>query len=197
MALFRHVASGSFPGEQWSFTLHTSGSVSLDAAQQAWIDALTALWTGKLDALAPIDVVLTEASTADLVQATGQQTSRLIEPMNLPGVAVTTSLPPQVSVCVSLRTNEATRAGRGRFFLPPFAVATVDHGRLLQASQTAAVAAVQAMFSSLSGDLLQPVIYGRSSHTTKDIVSFNVGDVFDTQRRRRNGLIESRVGGTV
>lgn len=197
MALFRHVLNGTFPGESWSFTLHTEGSISIEAAQTAWVDAVTALIDGELDALISTTVEATEASTAEINQATGQQITKRQAGVSLPGVAVTTTLPPQLAVCVSLRTNLATRAGRGRFYLPPFAVATVDVGRLLAASQDAAVTAVEAFFSSLSGDSLQPVIYNRGPATLQDVTSFDIGDVFDTQRRRRNKLIEARDSGTV
>jgi hypothetical protein len=36
------------------------------------------------------------------------------------------------------------------------------------------------------------VLYGRTSHLTTPIAQFNVGDVIDTQRRRRSKLIETR-----
>jgi hypothetical protein len=36
------------------------------------------------------------------------------------------------------------------------------------------------------------VIYHRASGTTTPVVSLDVGDVIDTQRRRRNKLVEDR-----
>lgn len=192
MALYRHVAIGVFPGESWSFTLHTLGSADLATAQTTWSDAITALWTGKLDALVATDVELTEVTTASMDQATGKQISRLSDDVSLPGVAATATLPPQNAVAVSWRSDTATRAGRGRLYLPPFATGALAAGRLSGASVTDVVAAVKAMADVIVGAALQPVLYSRTKFTTTAITKFDVGDVVDTQRRRRDKLIEVR-----
>jgi len=192
MAFYRHVASGTFPGETWSFTLHTLGSPDLPTAQTAWTNAITALWTGKLDALITTNVSLTQVSTASMDQATGKQISRLIGAVTHPGTIATATLPPQCSVAVSWMSNTATRAGRGRMYLPVYAAATLNSGRLSAATVTATVAAVKAMTDVLVGAALTPVLYGRTSKATTPIAQFNVGDVVDTQRRRRDKLIEVR-----
>ena len=192
MALYRHVAQGTFPGETWSFTLHTLGSADLPTAQAAWTAAITALWTGKLDALVTTNVSLTQVSTASMDPTTGGQISRLIGAVSHPGTIATATLPPQCSVAVSWMSTVATRAGRGRMYLPAFAAATLNSGRLSAASVTATVAAVKAMTDVLLGAALTPVLYSRTKHTTTPISQFNVGDVVDTQRRRRDKLIEVR-----
>lgn len=91
----------------------------------------------------------------------------------------------------------ATRAGRGRFYLPPLAVSTVADGRLSSTAQGTVSSAVEAFLTSLGGASLTPVVRGRSTHTSTPITRYDVGDVFDTQRRRRDKLIETRIGGTV
>lgn len=192
MALYRHVASGTYPGESWSFTLHTLGSASLATAQSDWSDAIGALWTGALDAKIYTDVELTEVSTASLDTATGKQISRLSDDVALPGVATGASLPAQCALCVSWRSDTATRAGRGRLYLPPLAVSVMSAGRASAGTVTAVVAAVKAMTDVLVGDALTPVLYSRSAHTTTAITKFDVGNVIDTQRRRRDKLIEVR-----
>ena len=199
MTTFRHVAKGTYPGEAWSFTLHTSGTIALTAAQAAWNSAIGSFWTGNLDALVHTAVSLTEVSTASLDPTTGAQVSRLADDVSLPGVATGGLLPAQVSVVASLRTATATRAGRGRFYLPPFdkSTVTVTTGRLNSASVTACVNAVDALLSSLITDSLTPVIYHRSSFTTTNLTQFDIGDVFDTQRRRRDKLIEARTSQTL
>lgn len=199
MTTFRHVAKGSYPGEAWSFTLHTSGTIALTAAQAAWNSAIGSFWTGQLDALVHTAVSLTEVSTASLDPGTGKQVSRLADDVSLPGVATTGLMPPQVTAVASLRTATATRAGRGRFYMPPFDKGTVvaTTGRLSGASVTAAVAAVNAMMTSLIADSLTPVIYHRTTFTTTNVTQFDVGDVFDTQRRRRDKLVEARTSQTI
>lgn len=199
MTVFRHVAKGTFPGESWSFTLHTEGTVALTAAQAAWHSAIDTLWSDSLDALVNSNVSLTETSTASLSDSTGAQISRLSDDESLPGVASQGLLPPQCTVAVSLRTALATRAGRGRFYLPTFDKGTVTAagGRLNGTSVTATVTAVGDMLESLIADDLTPVIYSRSALTTQPITQYDVGDVIDTQRRRRDKLIEVRTGGSV
>jgi hypothetical protein len=53
------------------------------------------------------------------------------------------------------------------------------------------------MLSSLLGDGYVPVLYSRTTHTTNEITSLDVGDVLDTQRRRRSKLVEVRTSRTV
>jgi len=199
MTVFRHVAKGTFPGESWSFTLHTEGTIALTAAQAAWSSALGTLWTDSLDALVNENVSLTESSTASLSDETGAQVSRLSDDEDLPGVATQGLLPPQCTVVVSLRTALATRAGRGRFYLPTFdkGTVTVSGGRLNSTSITAVVTAAGDMLGSLISDNLTPVIYSRTTRETQTVTQFDVGDVIDTQRRRRDKLIEVRTGDSV
>ena len=192
MALYRHIASGTFPGDSWSFTLHTLGSADLATAQTSWSGAVSALWTGALDAYVATDVEVTEVSTASLTQATGGQISRLIDDVTLPGVATGETLPAQCALCISWGSSLATRAGQGRAYLPPLAVSVMDAGRVSSAACTAIAAAAHDMVAALEGDGLNPVLYSRTTFLTTPITKGNVGNVIDTQRRRRNKLIEVR-----
>jgi hypothetical protein len=38
-----------------------------------------------------------------------------------------------------------------------------------------------------------PVVYSRTQRTIEDVISFDVGDLFDTQRRRENKVSQSRI----
>ncbi len=196
MALYRHVAKGR-PGEVWTFTLHTTGLGDLTSAQTAWESATGALWTGQLDALMCTDVAMTEVSTASLDEATGRQISRVATGVTRPGTAVGACLPFQCAPVVSLRTDLATRSGRGRFYLPALAEGNTTAGRLLLASQQAIVTAAQQFFASLDTGGLQPILLSRVSLAQTPVTSFDVGDVIDTQRRRRNQLVEQRITGSV
>ena len=192
MALFKHELRGAFPGEAWSFGVHTLGNITVSAAETAWATATDAFWDATTTLFAP-EVTAVATSTAELDQATGKQLTRVETPSSLAGTAATESLPFQCAAAVSWRTALATRAGRGRFYAPSLAVAFVADGRMTSAAQTALLTGAQGMATALSGAGLSLVLYSRTTHATQVITSVDVGDVIDTQRRRRNKLVESRV----
>lgn len=192
MPLFHHTFSGTTPGEGWSFNVHTTGAGTLAAAQAGAVAAANAIWTGHLDALIAPLVSLTEVSTASIDETTDKQISRLADDVSLPGTATTEMLPFQVALAVSWKTALATRAGRGRIYLPPLAAGTVDDGRPSAATVTAVVGGANAFWAALNTAGLQLVIRHKGPHTSTAVSGGNVGNVFDTQRRRRNKLIEVR-----
>jgi hypothetical protein len=192
MALFRHTASGTTPGEVWSFTMHTEGLLSVGDANQAFADGLTAAWAagGMID-VTTADVDLTLASTAEIDPLTDLQLTRSELVMALTGDEAGEMLPFQVAVVISLLTNVANRHGRGRFYLPPLATGTVDTGRLSAAAIGILDVAWTAFFDSINTDGLQPQVRNRTAHTSIPVSTARVGNVFDTQRRRRNKLTET------
>lgn len=193
MTLFRHVASGTTQGEVWSFTLHTEGSNTIDSAQAGFSSSMDSFWTGGLDAFVSTTVALTETSTASIDEGTGHQITRVNDDVEVPGVATGESLPYQCATAVSTRTALATRSGRGRFYLPPLAVSVMDAGRLSDTAQAGILAAAEALFAGLATAGLAPVLFNRASKATTPITRIDVGNVIDTQRRRRNKLIEVRL----
>lgn len=193
MALFRHRVVGSTPGESWSFTLHTTGSGTDATANAVWSSAVGAFWTGGVDALVNTGISVVERSTTLINEATDGQISRTSDPQELPGVGVEEMLPYQVALVVSLDTALANRHGRGRFYLPPLTVATVAAGRLTAAAQGVVATAAENLFVELGSGGLTPVVRDRVGHVSTTVTLASVGDVFDTQRRRRNKLVENRV----
>lgn len=190
MALYRMVASGTTPGESWSFTLHAEGSLSTADAATAFGDALTAAWAGGMDDVTTADVDCTLASVAALDPATDGQVTRVEVVLALTGVAAGEMLPYQCATVISLLTESATRHGRGRFYLPPLATGTVDGGLISAATITSLDTAWTAFFDSLNTDGVNPVVRNRTGHISTPVTSARVGNVFDTQRRRRNKLVE-------
>lgn len=192
MALYRHLASGVTPGEIWNFSLFTNGNVSLAAAQSAWEDSLSSFWSGSMAPNVANEVSLTGASTAEIDVATGKQSTRVEGALSLPGTSTAESLPFQCATAVSLRTIFATRSGRGRFYLPPLAVSVMLNGRVTTAVQNVLADGVSLMMLTLQSSGLTPVVYSRVARAAVTITSIDVGNVIDTQRRRRNKLIEVR-----
>jgi hypothetical protein len=190
MALYRMVASGTTPGESFSFTLHAEGSLSTGDAATAFGDALTAAWGAGMDDITTPEVDLTLASVATLDPATDGQITRAEVVLALTGVNAGEMLPFQCATVISLLTASATRHGRGRFYLPPLAVDTVTNGRTNAATITILDTAWTAFFDSLNTDGVSPVVRNRTGHISTAVTSARVGDVIDTQRRRRNKLVE-------
>lgn len=199
MTDYINVARGATTGEIWSMTLHTQkAGGNLAAAQAAWAAALAVLWdgTGGTDSIGQYcstGTTLTVASTAELDALTGKQLGRVESALALTGTSVGEGVPPQLSVVCSLRTALATRAGRGRFYLPPFTTTEVTAARLDGAIQAIVATACQKFLQSLNTATYVPCVYHRTTRTHDNITTIDVGNVFDTQRRRRNKLIETRV----
>jgi len=190
MALHRFVASGTTPGETFSFTLHGESALSTGDAATAFADALTAAWGAGMDDLTTADIDLTLASAATLDPATDGQITRAEVVLALTGVASGEMLPFQCATVISLLTNSATRHGRGRFYLPPLAVSQTDQGRVSAAAMIVLDTAWTAFFDSLNTDGVTPVVRNRTGHVSTTVTSARVGNVIDTQRRRRNKLTE-------
>lgn len=203
MTVYVNVFRGATTGEQWSMTLHTQkAGGNLAAAQAAWAAAAAVLWngTGATDSIGQYckdTTTVTTASTAELDPLTAKQLGRVESALTLAGSSAGETLPPQLSIVCSCRTALATRAGRGRMYLPPFTTSVVTAGRLTGAAQTAIKLACQKMLQSLVTATYVPTVWHRAHVSFDNIVSIDIGDVYDTQRRRRNKLIETRASATL
>lgn len=193
MALYRHTLKGFYPGETWTFRLHTEGNISLSAAQSAWDAAITAFASTEYLATLCTDVEFAETTTAELDLGTGRQLQKVLAGRTEAGTSTAACLPFQCTPVVSLRTAFATRSGRGRFYAPSPAVDQQAGGRLVAAAQNALADAAEGMLTTLQGLNTIPVLVNQATLARTVITSLDVGDVIDTQRRRRNQLIESRV----
>jgi hypothetical protein len=108
-------------------------------------------------------------------------------------------LPAEVSLAWSFHTEAAGRRGKGRIYLPPQTTAAVSSGGRLDFSHTESyAAAAQAFINGLMvgtgitpGTLvIRPIVSSRPFEKYGVITEVAVGDVFDSQRRRRNQLSE-------
>lgn len=197
MALYAHVAKGTWSGVSWSFTLHSTGSLSVGDANAGWAGALGDWWDDYGAYQMPASV-LAEASTATIDQSTGKQISRAETAIGTAGTDATgVLLPPQLAVVCSLRTSLATRAGRGRMYWPGPASDALTSGKIGTTPQAVFVTAGSALFSALGAASMIPVLYSRTTTLVQVITSFDVGNVLDTQRRRRDQLVESRTSAVV
>lgn len=191
MALYRHRLEGTFPGEAWSFGVYTESTLSLTAMQSQWMTGITNAWATWAPLLCT-DVEATRATTVEVDPATGRQLTGADDTRADAGTSTATCLPFQCAPVVSLRTATLNRRGRGRFYVPSLAVDQVAAGRMTTAAQTALADGAEDLLTGLTSAGGTVVIYHKDLGTTSVVTSLDVGDVIDTQRRRRNKLIEAR-----
>lgn len=115
----------------------------------------------------------------------------------------TLRLPLQAAVVVSLRTNTPGGHGRGRLYWPACGATLSTAGRMSSPTETVVVGAAQtyltaigaAMLASLPGPLpwtsLHLCVRSKTTRTSPHVNRLQVGDVVDTQRRRRDMLPEN------
>lgn len=202
MTIYRHAVHGITPGLAWSCTLHSSGTLSLASAQSAWIAAWTELWNG---VAAPADDIkqlfstalsCTSASTAILDPGTLRETANTNSSLALVGTATSTQLPVQNSVNISWNSALPGRGGRGRLCLPAFAsgfLSSSNTGLLTTAAQTIVSLAGTNLLASLNGAALTPSLLGRITKAVTPITGGSVDNIIDTQRRRRDKLVGTRI----
>lgn len=196
MALYLLKANCHGPtGELAMYTLHCNASLTNTAMQTAWIAALDDQWSNAAHSFKSLvfsSVGLDSVTVSEIEVATGKQLSRLDSAHVIAGTAVGESLPADVAVCVSTRTSLPQRAGRGRFFLPPLDVGNVSAGKIAAAAVTIIANGAAGLIGILKSNGAVPCLYSRTTHLTRDIVSIDVGNLFDTQRRRENKTVETR-----
>lgn len=199
MALYQNRFIGTLPeGDTFTFSWWTDSTQDLATVQAGNVQWAQDLWAGAVDGegledLLPSSCVLTTVRTGLITQETGQQQAVDEDTVNLPGVATGNSLPNDVALVVSLRTNLANRRGRGRFYLPSLVADTLTAaGRLDPTAQQNIVDSLANAWNGYTG-VGDPVVYSRTQRTIEDVISFDVGDLFDTQRRRENKVSQSRI----
>jgi hypothetical protein len=124
--------------------------------------------------------------------------------------AMTSVLPNQCSLVVTLLTARAGRTGKGRIYLPAAGFVLNTAGRIATADIAVLVPVIKTMLDGLNTDLnaqmpgvklaVQSAVAAaiqwpwtgtEGAYVGAAINSFRVGDVVDTQRRRRASLIEA------
>src|SRR5215467_2502466 len=130
---------------------------------------------------------------------TGKQSSPgTTVPTNHTGGGSGNALPYQASHCVTVlaSTNPGLKRRRNRFYLPPYAQAVLSTSTSKYNSayvgQLAAAIATGQTAMAASGPGTAIVVYSFADKDAFDAVETYVGDVVDTQRRRRRSIPEVR-----
>lgn len=199
MPLHLHRFIGTLAaGDQFSYGWHASGIRDIDLAHNAAILWNAALWNGATAGNGYKDHVtagtaMTSVITVEKNPATNTQSFRRETTQLIPGVAAGSAAGADTALCVSLRTEFATRAGRGRFYLPQPAVSNITAtGRVAADLVGDIMASLNAAWAAYNTATDRPVIYSAIFHTITEVTDFDIGDLFDTQRRRENKVTEVR-----
>lgn len=206
----QHLAytfEGDLPGsELWTITLRTVAAVGDDSECAAMAlqanEAFTTFWnaTGGIHAFNPAGVTFRKV-TCRSVSAAGvtvaQGESSLITPS--PGIASSQGAPNQSALVVTLVTARPGRTGRGRVYLPflsPIFQAGTD--RIADTGRDAVCFSFSAFITTMNlnddGGTFGPFDIAVQSTVNMaappPVTSVRVGNVVDTQRRRRNKVVE-------
>lgn len=186
-------------GEVAEFTFYVTAATLADAVTgyDLWAAALAAD-TSYTD-LFPTVVQFGGGKVSQVDEATGVVVATSVAGTPYAGTGFGASMPPQNALVVTLYSALAGRSDRGRFYLPGPAFSSIDvNGRFLVADAlqvaTSMVAAFNAARPTGWTDI---IVYSRKnrSHVTATVVS--VGNIIDTQRRRRDKLLETRSNVTI
>jgi hypothetical protein len=184
-----HVA-GALVGTSWT-ALAAPLSVQ-DAATKA-ADA----WNNNLGAQAAAWATSTtfRGCTATLLDSAGRA-AEVAEsvPTVLSSGSGTGVLPTEVAAACSLRTARAGRSYRGRVFLGGFSSNVVNSatGRIHATYLAQAHGVVLSFLRAMRTAGYTPVVLSTTRSEATPVTAVDMGDVFDVQRRRRNGLGEVR-----
>jgi hypothetical protein len=114
-------------------------------------------------------------------------------------------LPLQAAVVASHRTNQIGRPGRGRMYIPGFTVSAMDaHGHMsssfcdnVRNSQITLLGSLKLDSVGVDAPHVRPIVTGSGYTHYAVIDQVRVGNVMDTQRRRRRSLAETYSIGAV
>jgi hypothetical protein len=105
--------------------------------------------------------------------------------------------PFQTAIVSSLRTGTPGASGRGRLYWPATAIAIQTSTlRPATATITSTLSGVKTLLSGVQAaidvtlDGVSLCVWSRSLNSTANVTSVQMGDVLDTQRRRRDVLVE-------
>ena len=193
--VYQHRFSGVLAGgDRWMFTFWATSGSSIGTVHAAGVDFANAFWTtGGYGTHVGTAVTLESVTTVNVDVLTNKQSQRMDSSLSLAGTNATGSLPADCAIVVSLRTALANRSGRGRFYLPQPAIDQLDgsDGRIKAASVASILNSVSVGFGAYT-PTATPVVYSRTLKATNPVVSFDIGNLFDTQRRRESSMLESR-----
>lgn len=200
MPNYLHRAGGTLQGGfPWSIGMVSVSSATESAAQTNWDSGVTAMFnSASFHALLPTGTILTFTSTST-ASAAFKQTTKTVNTHSIAGTG-TQGLPFQASEVVTWRTAQATKWGRGRWYLPTIGVGALDtNGFVLSATALAnIVTAVNAGLAIWVGTLNFQILHrkntlsGPTALTLTPIATGDVSNKLVIQRRRADKFTPTR-----
>lgn len=200
MTFFLHKASGVFgDGGFWSFGIQSSGSISEAAAETAWGAAVAAFFGDtNVKTYYSTGTELTETSTST-ASSSFKQTTKTSTTHAVSGTATDAQMSTRTAVVCSVYTAQATKWGRGRFYLPAPSYAVLGTSNTGHLDSTVAghiATALTTMFTSLTTAGLTQILYVRKTtrggiapYTTTSVASRQLQGKLYTQKRRSDKII--------
>lgn len=199
MPLYKHTFIGKCAaGDQFSYSWCANSIRDIDTAHAAVLVWNQTLWNGAVVGNGykdhvTADVSMISVKTAELNMADGKQLALRQNGQVIAGVAAGNALPADVALVVSLRTAFPQVSGRGRFYLPqPAASQLTSLGKVAADIVSDTMASLTAAWAAYNTGVDRPVIYSPTFNLTRTLTSFDIGDLYDTQRRRENKVTEVR-----
>lgn len=193
MGIYKHTVRGSIGGgDIFMFGFHMQcegGAIAVndncEGPLETFLAAQAALWTPTV----VFDLLITQ----EINEGTGAVLDTAESTLGQAGTSPDAQLPAEVAICVSIRELAGTVAGR--FYLPaPSRGALTTPGQFTAALRDDLADDLATMWASLAAQTtpMRLGVYSPTQHVFHAGGTFNIGNVFDSQRRRRNKLVEVR-----
>jgi hypothetical protein len=202
------VISGSLGAgnvERWSVGLNygpgTQNLPDTPPLLQVWADAVATALGGLSTSTVVRSWLSSVGSITDVAAyyypgpGPADATAVSTDTLPLPGT-VTIALPPQCTQAITLETGFAGRRYRGRIFWPRLTGTVQTTLKMNQTQSTSDDFAAMLRLTESNGTDLTAYalsVYSEAGDFLTPVSSISIGDVVDTQRRRRDALVETRV----
>lgn len=181
--------TGEFPGGVNQANLEAAAALIANRSLPASLAALLSTQGKRTGAKLEVrddatDALLALAQTASTTPAGG---------------ATSVNMPAQSAVVLSVRTTAPGGSGRGRLYWPAIGASLDTTGRISNPAPATLVADFKLYLAGIRSDLAASfptigfdlAVRSKTTHTTPHATRIQVGNVVDTQRRRRDSLPEA------
>lgn len=192
------ILNGGFP---WSIRSYMVSGSSEAVVETAWDTAFTAFWNNaSIIAALPTTTILQQTYTSTMT-SNFKQSTKTVTTHAIAGTSAGAPMPSQIALVATLRTNLASKAGHGRWYLPaPSASNLATAGGVWAATfMTAVGTALTALGTALGSTGTLQVFHRNGTKSglpalslTPVIVPCDASNKPAVQRRRGDKLVPTR-----